>query len=334
MMGFETRHLGRTLLKVTVLGLGSGTIGGHRIPVTREEGEAVVTAAWSAGVRYFDTAPFYGFGKACRIVGDALRELPRDDWVLSTKAGRLLRPRTEVSSQDALQHPMPFEDIFDYSYDGIMRSFEDSLQRLGLARIDILYVHDIGARQHGDDAHPEIMRIFRNGGYRALEQLRASRELGAIGIGVNEREVLLEAIEWGDWDVFLLAGRYTLLEQTPLEDLLPRCLQSGIAVIIGAPFNTGILAGRDTWNYRSPPREIVDQVNAIRAICDDHQVPLVAAALQFPLAHPAVAAVLPGPRGVTEFEVDARLLRYPIPPALWADLRDAELLHPDAPTPT
>jgi D-threo-aldose 1-dehydrogenase len=334
MEGFETRQVGRTPLKLTVLGLGAGTLGGHRIPVTRDDGEAVVRAAWSAGVRYFDTAPFYGFGKACRVVGDALRELPRENWVLSNKAGRLLRPQSNAGPSGALRHPMPFEDVFDYSYDGIMRSFEDSLQRLGLARIDILYVHDIGARQHGKDAHPGIMRTFRDGGYRALERLRSSRQLGAIGIGVNECEVLLEAINWGDWDVFLLAGRYTLLEQTPVADLLLQCLRSGISVVIGAPFNTGILAGRDTWNYRPAPPEIVGRMKRIKAICDSHRVPLVAAALQFPLAHPAVAAILPGPRNVDEFEANAKLLGHPIPPALWADLRNAELLHPDAPTPS
>jgi D-threo-aldose 1-dehydrogenase len=333
MEGFETRQVGRTPLRLTVLGLGTGTLGGHRIPVTREEGEAVVKAAWSAGVRYFDTAPFYGFGRACRIVGDALRELPREDWVLATKAGRLLRPQTNLGAPGALRPPMPFKDVFDYSYDGIMRSFEDSLQRLGMAQIDILYVHDIGARQHGKDAHAGIMRAFRDGGYRALEQLRSSRQLAAIGIGVNEWEVLLEAIDWGDWDVFLLAGRYTLLEQTALDELLPQCLRSGISVVVGAPFNTGILAGRDTWNYRPPPPEIVGRVNMIKAICDSHKVPIVAAALKFPLAHPSVAAILPGPRSVDEFEANAKLFKYPIPPVLWADLRNAELLHPDAPTP-
>jgi len=333
MKGFETRQVGRTPLRLTVLGLGTGTLGGHRIPVTRDEGEAVVRAAWSTGVRYFDTAPFYGFGKACRIVGDALRELPREDWVLSTKAGRLLRPQTTGGVPGALRHPMPFEDVFDYSYDGIMRSFEDDLQRLGLARIDILYIHDIGARQHGKDGHTRIMRTFRDGGYRALERLRSSRQVGAIGIGVNEWEVLLEAIDWGDWDVFLLAGRYTLLEQTPVDDLLPQCLRSRISVVVGAPFNTGVLAGRDTWNYRAAPPEIVGRVKKINSICQNHQVPIVAAALQFPLAHPAVAAILPGPRNVDESEANAKLMQYPIPTALWADLRNAELLHPDAPTP-
>jgi D-threo-aldose 1-dehydrogenase len=334
MTGLETRPLGRTSVAVTVLGLGTGTLGGHRVPVTREQGEAVVRTAWSAGVRYFDSAPFYGFGRACRILGDALRELPSEDWVLSTKVGRLLRPQPHCVSPSALRHPMPFEDIFDYSYGGIIRSFEDSLQRLGLARIDLLYVHDIGVRQHGKDAHAAIMRTFRESGYRALEELRSSRAVRAIGIGVNEKEVLLEALEWGNWDVFLLAGRYTLLEQTPLEDLLPKCLRSGVSVVIGAPFNTGVLAGRDTWNYQPAPREILERVNAIKAVCESHRVPLVAAALQFPLAHPAIAAVLPGPRNVEEVKANARLLRYPIPPAVWSDLRDAGLLHPDAPTPS
>jgi D-threo-aldose 1-dehydrogenase len=333
MTGFETRPLGRTSLRATVLGLGSGTLGGHRIPVTRHEAEAVIRAAWSSGVRYFDTAPFYGFGRACRILGDSMRELPRDQWVLSTKVGRLLRPRVDADAPGAAPRPMPFDNVFDYSYDGILRSFEDSIQRLGLARIDILYAHDIGARQHGGDAHPGLMRTFRESGYRALEQLRSSGVVSAIGIGVNEKEVLLEAMEWGNWDVFLLAGRYTLLEQSPVDDLLPKCLESGISVVVGAPLNTGVLAGRDIWNYKPAPPEIVARVSAIRAVCDSHRVPLLAAALQFPLAHPAIAAILPGPRNAAEFEANTKLLRYPIPPALWADLRTAKLLHPDAPTP-
>jgi D-threo-aldose 1-dehydrogenase len=251
--------------------------------------------------------------------------------VLSDKVGRLLRPQKN-GGDGVLRHPLPFDDIFDYSYDGIMRSFEDSLQRLRLARIDILYTHDIGARQHGTK-HPQMMRTFRHSGYRALEELRASGDVGAIGIGVNEREVLLEAIDWGEWDVFLLAGRYTLLEQTALDDLLPLCLRSGISIVIGAPFNTGILAGRETWNYRPAPPEIAGRVDRIKEVCDSHSVPIVAAALQFPLAHPAVCAILPGPRSVEEFEANARLLHFPIPLALWADLRQAALLHPDAPVP-
>ena len=227
---------------------------------------------------------------------------------------------------------MPFTPEYDYSYDGIMRSFEDSLQRLGLARIDILLVHDIGSMQHRE-AHPGLMRTLRDSGYRALESLRSSGSVRAIGIGVNEREVLLEAMEWGAWDVFLLAGRYTLLEQAPLDDLLPKCLVAGTSIVIGGPLNSGILAGRDTWNYRAAPPEIIARANAIKAICDSHRVPLPAAALQFPLAHPAVAAIIPGPRNVGEFHANLELLRHPIPARLWADLRDAGLLHPTAPTP-
>ena len=333
MAGFEKRRLGRTSVEVSVLGLGCATLGGHRVPVTREDAEATVRAAWATGVRYVDTAPFYGYGQAERCVGDALRELPRGDWVLSTKVGRRLHPRPDSAAPDAYRHPLPFRTEFDYSYDGIMRAFEDSLQRLGLSRIDILFVHDIGAAQH-KAAHPDVMRAFRDGGYRALEELRRAGVVRAIGIGVNEREVLLEAMEWGAWDAFLLAGRYTLLEQDPVDDLLPKCVQAGISIVVGAAFNTGILAGRDTWNYRPAPPEIVARVNALRAVCERHEVPLIAAALQFPLAHPAVAAVLPGPRNVEEMEENSKLLRYPIPSALWADLRDAKLIHPSAPTPS
>jgi D-threo-aldose 1-dehydrogenase len=155
----------------------------------------------------------------------------------------------------------------------------------------------------------------------------------AIGIGVNEREVLLEALEWGEWDAFLLAGRYTLLEQAPLDDLLPKCLKAGTSIVVGGPLNSGILAGRDTWNYQTAPPQIVARANAIRAACDRYAVPLAAAALQFPLAHPAVAAIIPGPRNADEFRANLALLQHPIPAVLWQELRDTGLLHPDAPTP-
>jgi D-threo-aldose 1-dehydrogenase len=331
MAAFEKRSIGRTSLEVTALGLGCATLGGSRIAVTRKEAEVIIRAAWAAGVRYIDTAPYYGFGQAERCVGDAMRWVPRDEWVLSTKVGRLLRPCRTAG--DGQRHPLPFEAVYDYTYDGVMRSFEDSLQRLGLARIDILYVHDIGEMQHGSEAHPRLMRMLRDGGYRALEELRSAGVVRAIGIGVNEREVLLEALEWGDWDAFLLAGRYTLLEQAPLDDLLPRCLEAGTSIVVGGPLNSGILAGRDTWNYKTAPPEIVARVDAIKAVCDSHRVPIAAAALQFPLAHPAVTAVIPGPRNVEEFNANLNLLRHAIPARLWADLRDAGLLHPEAPTP-
>jgi D-threo-aldose 1-dehydrogenase len=329
---FATRRIGRTRIEVTSLGLGSATLGGQRAGVGVAEAQAIICAAWEAGVRYIDTAPMYGLGKAERCVGDAMRGVPRDDWVLSTKVGRLLRPRLRPPQPG--DPPMPFDAVFDYSYDAIMRSFEDSLQRLGLNRIDIIFVHDIGAWTHGAAAHPELMQILRESGYRALEKLRGDGLIGAIGIGVNEREVLLEALEWGAWDAFLLAGRYTLLEQAPIEDLLPKCLAAGTSIVIGGPLNSGILAGRDSWNYAPAPPEIATRVAAIQAVCESHGVPLAAAALQFPLAHPAVAAIIPGPRSVAEFAANLELLRRPIPAALWPDLRRAGLLHLDAPTPS
>jgi D-threo-aldose 1-dehydrogenase len=332
MAEFARRRIGRTKLDVTELGLGCATLGGSRIDVARVTAEAIVGAAWEAGVRYVDTAPFYGVGQAERAVGDTLRDRPRDQWVLSTKVGRVLKPNPTGSFSDGRTHPLPFDPVYDYSYDGIMRSFEDSLQRLGLARIDILYVHDIGRYQHGD-AHPGHMKILRESGYRALEELRASGTVQAIGIGVNEREVLLEAMEWGQWDAFLLAGRYTLLEQAPLDDLLPKCVAAGTSIVVGGPLNSGILAGRETWNYEVAPPEIAARVARIAAICDSHGVPLPAAALQFPLAHPAIAAIIPGPRNAAEFVQNLALLRRRIPAALWSDLRQAGLLHPGAPVP-
>jgi D-threo-aldose 1-dehydrogenase len=333
MSEFARRRIGRTAVEVTILGLGCATLGGSRVPVVREEAEAIVHAAWEKGIRYIDAAPYYGVGFAERAVGDAMRGRPRDQWVLSSKVGRLLRPLSGPPGDDR-RHPLPFDSVYDYSYDGIMRSVEDSLQRLGLARIDMLYVHDIGAYQHGAAAHPALMKTLRDSGRRALDELRRTGAVRAIGIGVNEREVLLEALEWADWDAFLLAGRYTLLEQAPLDDLLPKCLERGVSIVVGGPLNSGILAGRDSWNYAPAPPEVKARAQAIAAVCERHGVPLPAAALQFPLAHPAVAAVIPGPRDVAELAANVALLQRPIPAALWEELRAQRLLHPAAPTPS
>ena len=228
---------------------------------------------------------------------------------------------------------MPFEVIYDYTYDGIMRSVEDSYQRLGLVKLDVLFVHDIGVYQHGVDGNAPHLRALRDSGYRALQALKADGTASAIGIGVNEKAVLIEALGFADWDVFLLAGRYTLLEQEPLDDLLPMCVTRGTSIVVGGPLNSGILAGRETWNYAAAPPDVVEQVKRIEAVCDAHKVPLAAAALQFPLAHPAVCAIIPGPRSAAEFEANLGLLQLPIPASLWTDLRTAGLLHPEAPTP-
>jgi D-threo-aldose 1-dehydrogenase len=331
---WEKRQLGRTRLQVATLGLGTATMGGSRIKITQQEGQAIVAAAWDAGVRYFDTAPFYGVGAAEHRVGDALRDHDRDTWVLSTKVGRLLRPKTDSApSPDGRLSPMPFKVLYDYGYDGIMRSVEDSYQRLGLARIDILYVHDIGAYQHGPELNATYLKQLRDSGYKALDELRRSGVVSAIGIGVNEKEVLIDALGFGDWDAFLLAGRYTLLEQGPLDDLIPMCMERGTSLVIGGPLNSGILAGRDTWNYDKAPPEIVTRVQKLAAVCAAHKVPLAAAALQFPLAHPVVASVIPGPRNAAEFNENLPLFTMKIPAGLWSDLRNENLLHPNAPVP-
>jgi D-threo-aldose 1-dehydrogenase len=331
---WEQRQVGRTKLKVTTLGLGTATMGASRIPISRQDGEAIVSAAWDAGVRYVDTAPFYGVGAAEHRVGDALREKDRNAWVLSTKCGRLLKPRTDTTpSPDGRLSPMPFSVVYDYSYDGIMRSVEDSYQRLGLARIDILYVHDIGEYQHGAELNAQYLKVLRESGYKALEELKRTGVVSAIGIGVNEVQVLLDAMQFGDWDVFLLAGRYTLLEHAPLDELLPQCQARGTSIVVGGPLNSGILAGRDTWNYAKAPPEIAARVQRIARVCESHNVPLTAAALQFPLAHPVVCAVIPGPRSAAEFNENLPMFTMPIPAGLWSDLKAQGLLRQDAPVP-
>ncbi len=330
---WQKRRIGRTGLSVTALGIGTATLGASRIDVSREESEAIIHAGWAEGVRYVDTAPFYGVGAAERRVGDALREKDRDEWVLSTKVGRLLRANAHAEGLDGRRPPLPFEVVYDYSYDGIMRSLEDSFQRLGLARADMLFAHDIGVYQHGAEANAEHMRALRDSGYRALDKLRSEGTVQAIGIGVNEAQACMDVMEFGEWDAFLLAGRYTLLEQDPLDNLIPKCLAAGTTLVIGGPLNSGLLAGRDTWNYAPAPEDKKQRAAAIAAVCERHGASLPAAALQFPLAHPVVSAVIPGPRNVDELRTNVALLQHKLPAALWAELKHARLLHPDAPVP-
>jgi len=331
-MTLETRPLGGTSLEVTVLGLGGATLGGNMANLSDDDGRKLVEAGWDAGIRYFDTAPFYGYGRSEHMMGDGLRR--ETGWVLSTKVGRILAPRkTPQSADDPWTAPLPFEPRFDYGYDGAMRSYEDSLQRLGLDHIDILYIHDIDDFTHGPDAQPAMHRAAMEGTYRALDELRRNGDIKAIGIGVNESKPIRDALDHGRWDAFLLAGRYTLLEQDPLDDLFPALEKHGASVVIGGPFNSGILAGRETWNYSRAPQAVLDRVKAIAAVCDAHGVPLPAAALQFPLAHPIVSSVIPGPRSAAELQQIVAWMALPIGPALWSDLKGEGLVPQHTPTP-
>ena len=331
------RNLGKTALRVTEIGFGGAPLGNLFAVVTEPDAQASLKTAWDSGCRLFDTAPLYGYGLSERRFGDALREKARDQYVLSTKVGRLLRPGTVGRGDGTDFHsPMPFYAEFDYSYDATMRSLEDSLQRLGLERIDVALIHDIGRDWHGD-RQPEMFRKAMSGSAKALAELKAAGRIGAIGIGVNEVEVCEEALQAADFDCFLLAGRYTLLEQGPLDRLFPACQKRNVSLIIGGAFNSGLLArvGQPdaTYNYGAVPPEIAQRAAALHEVCARHNVPLPAAALQFPLGHPAVASVIPGARNAAEVASHWQWARMKIPAALWDDLRAHGLLHPEAPVP-
>jgi len=327
----------RSDLRFGAWGLGAAGLGNLYGVVSDETARAAVDRAWAVGVRLFDTAPFYGFGLSERRLGDALRERPRDEYLLSTKVGRLLKPAAEAREKFGFLSPMPFDPVFDYSYDGVMRSFEDSLQRLGLSRIDILLMHDIGAVTHGEDAERQFAAAM-DGGYRALDDLRSQGVVAAIGLGVNETAVCRAAMARGDWDVFLVAGRYTLLSQAEEGGFFEHARAKGAHVLAAGVYNSGILAsdlrgGGAYYDYAPAPAPILERARRIQAICDRHDTPLGAAALQFARAHPAVSAVLVGaPSGDQVEETAARAAR-PIPSALWRDLREAGLIAADAATP-
>jgi D-threo-aldose 1-dehydrogenase len=341
MIDFKKRRVGRTSLEVTEFGFGSATLAGmNGTVVPPDQARATVTAALDGGVGYFDTAPHYGFGRAEHLIGDALR-YRNDSVVLSTKVGRLLRPvRTEADRtvDNPWTEPFPFEIAYDYSYDAIIRSFEDSLQRLGLSRIDILLVHDIGTQTHGVEGNKGHWADLSGGGYRALQELKAKGLVQAIGLGVNEAPVLMDALELGDWDVFLLANRYNLIEQAVLDPLLATCLARGTSVIAAGPFAAGVLAGTNVWGppngaYQPPPPQIVERVTALRKLAQDNGIPLAAAALQFALAHPAICNVLTGPKTPAELRQNLEWWTTPIPDRFWRGLADAKLVAPGTPLP-
>lgn len=340
MTALPRRRIGRTDLTVPELGFGAASLGNLYQPVSDADARAALAAALDAGLTYVDTAPHYGRGLSERRVGDALRLRP--DVVVSTKVGRLMDPDAGVvddRERDGFRSPMPFRMRYDYSHDGVLRSHEHSLQRLGLARVDLLYVHDIGRLTHGAAADEHWRQLTRGGGLRALERLRGEGAIAGFGIGVNEIAVCLEVMAETRLDAILLAGRYTLLEQDALDALLPTCEAAGTSVVVGGPYNSGILAsgtrsgGTLHYDYGPAPDAVVTKVRAIEAVAERHGVRLPAAALHFVLAHPQVAAVIPGMGSARRVEQTAALYREPIPVAFWQELRHEALVRPDTPLP-
>jgi len=313
MKATDTRQIGRTALRVTRLGLGGVFLA---IDAEPDEADALIDRAAALGVRYFDTAPMYGNGESERRYRGPLARLERSDFVISTKVGRRLQ---EDAGGTVQWH-------FDFSREGVLRTFESSLERLGVDRIDIVLVHD------PDDHEEQALREA----FPALIELREQGLIGAIGAGMNQWEMELRFARALPLDCFLLAGRYTLLEQGALTEFLPYCEANGVSVIAGGPYNSGILASdlsdSASYNYRTAPAEMLERARAIKAVCDRHDVPLKAAALQFILAHPAIAAVIPGAASIAEVEENVQMVETPIPGVLWDELKDAGLLDPDAPT--
>ena len=332
----STRALGRNPLRVSALGLGCGPFGNLLAEVGDDALRAATAAARGAGVTYFDTAPFYGHGLSEHRIGECLRGVPRDSFVLSTKVGRLLRPDPAAATLGPFASTLPFATVFDYSYDGAMRSVEDSLQRLGLARIDIVHIHDVNRKWQGEHLERRYAESMK-GAYRALDELRAAGAIRAIGVGVNDPDVLVRYAADGDFDCFMLAGRYTLIDTTALPQLLPLCERKRIGILLAAPLSSGILAtgavaGAKHW-YADAPPEILERVRRLEAVCARHRIPLLAAALQFSLAHPAMTSVVVGMRSVREVTDAAAALRCVIPADFWRELGHEKLLDPDAPVP-
>ncbi len=336
----SSRKIANTSLTLPVFGFGSAHLGELYAKVDEAVSQATLSAAWAVGVRYYDTAPWYGRGLSEHRIGGFLRTLPRDDFKITTKVGRTLKRPADPKNFD--RGPwvggLNFEVHFDYSYDGIMRSYEQALQRLGLDTVDALVIHDLDPAFHD----PTVLMAHENDltstGMRALEELKASGDIQALGMGINQKESLADLAQKVDLDFALVAMPYTLIDQDSLHGGMAECLNKGVSVIIGAPFASGILAtgsgGGSKYNYGAASDEVQAKVRGIEAVCASHGVSLQAAALQFPLAHPAVASIIPGAARPEEIEQNAVSLETPLPEAFWSDLKSAELIHPDAPTPS
>jgi D-threo-aldose 1-dehydrogenase len=335
------RRIGKTKLEVTTLGLGGAPMGGFRATIPEVEAAALVETAWQDGVRYYDTSPFYGYGRSELRMGAGLREKPRDEYVLSTKVGRILHSLKpgEKKPADFRENGLPgFSPTFDYSYDGVMRSLEHSHHRLGMARIDIALIHDVDFWTIKDrEILNQRFKTVMDGGFKALDELRKAGVIGAIGVGINESDTSLRFIQAGDFDCMLLAGRYTLLEQGGLAEFLPECVKRNVSVILGGPYNSGILTGGvkagATHDYVPAAAALIEKAQKIEAVCKRHGVELGAAAMQFPLFHPAMAAVIPGALAVREVKENVARIGAKIPADLWSELKREKLLDPSAPTP-
>lgn len=337
----KTRHwdrIGNGGLTFTELGFGAAPLGNLYRAIGDDEAQAILQAAWDGGVRYYDTAPLYGLGLSETRLNRFLRDKPRDDYVLSTKVGRLLHacdPDTRDGFGKWFEVPARNEE-YNYTYDGVMRSVEFSLERLGVHRVDLLFAHDLDVFNHGTwEVLEGRMRELLDGGLKALTELRDQGVIKGFGAGVNEWEPAQWLAERGDFDIFLLAGRYTLLEQEALESFLPLCQARGIGVVIGGPYNSGILATGARpgafYNYDPAPREILDRVGRIEAACAAEGVNMLDAAFRFPLRHPAVVSVIPGGQGMGEMQSNLAAARAEIPGALWARLKARGLMRQDAP---
>ncbi len=334
-------RLGNGGLDFTELGFGSAPIGNLYRAISELAAQDALNAAWDSGCRYFDTSPLYGLGLSETRLNHFLRGKPRGEYVISTKVGRMLQvcpPDQRTGIGKFFDTPSRCQ-VYDYSHDGIMRSLEFSLERLGLDRVDVLYVHDLCIYTHGTKAASDarIEEFFTTGGYDAMLKLRDQGVVKAIGGGINEWEVCQTLTQRGDFDLFLLAGRYTLLEQESLISFLPLCEKRGIGIVLGGPYNSGILATGvkegAQFNYSNAPQSVIDKVARINQVCERHSVPMIEAALQFPLFHPSVVSVIPGGQSADEVRGNRGFLDTSIPPALWADLKSEGLMRRDAPTP-
>lgn len=337
----KTRKLGSSSVELTEIGFGAAPIGNFRFDASDDDAQAAMQALWDGGGRYFDTSPFYGYGRSELRVGRFLRGVPRNEYRLSTKIGRWMRPLRKGEDVSGLRNGgLPFAPTFDVSYDGAMRSLEQSYLRLGLDRIDIVLIHDVDAFTHGSDAAAEpLFEQAMEGAYRALVELRASGQIGAIGAGINETRWCRRFVEAGDFDCMMLAGQYTLLEHSPETlSLLELCANKDIGLLMAGVFNSGILAAGSAdpsaaFHYQPAPPDIVARVARLEALAARHRVTLAAAAVDFVLAHPAVVSAVLGAVRPAEVEANLRARAHGVPPAFWAELRASGLLPPAAPLP-